>query len=49
MKKTYRFAQLSRGEQEFLEMVLMEELELQVWVIITYSVIMREEVFLSIQ
>lgn len=49
MKKAYRFTQLSKDEREFMKMVLMEELELQVWVAFTYSVILSEEVFMSIQ
>ena len=49
MKKTYRFSQLSKGEREFLEMILMEEIEVQAWYAITYSSILSEEVFMSIQ
>lgn len=49
MKRAYRFTQLSKDEQEFLEMVLMEELGQQVWVAIAYSVIMSEEIFISMQ
>jgi len=49
MKKQYRFVELSKGEREYLEMVLMEEIEVQSWYAITYSNIFAEEVFLTIQ
>ncbi len=49
MKKQYRFSQLSKSEREFLEMILMEEIEVQAWYAITYSCIMSEEVFMCIQ
>ncbi len=49
MKKTYRFSQLSKGEREFLEMILMEEIDVQAWYAITFSSILGEEVFMSIQ
>ena len=49
MKKQYRFAELSKGEREFHEMILMEEIDVQAWYAITYSSIFGEEVFLSVQ
>jgi hypothetical protein len=49
MKKVYRFEQLSKDEREFLEMILMEEIEVQAWYAVTYSCIMSEEVFICIQ
>ncbi len=49
MKKTYKFSQLSKGEREFLEMILMEEIDMQAWYAITFSSILGEEVFMSIQ
>ncbi|MEK7249658.1 MAG: hypothetical protein AAB209_04465 [Bacteroidota bacterium] len=49
MKRLYRFEQLSKGEREFLEMILMEEIDVQAWYAITYSCILSEEVFMSIQ
>ncbi len=49
MKKTYRFAQLSKNEREFLEMVLLEEIDIQAWYAITYSCILAEEIFISVQ
>ena len=49
MKKTYRFTQLSKGERELLEMILLEEIDVQAWYAITYSCILSEEVFMSIQ
>jgi hypothetical protein len=49
MKKQYRFGELSKGEREYHEMILMEEIEVQSWYAITYSSIFGEEVFLTIQ
>jgi hypothetical protein len=49
MKKQYRFVELSRGEREYHEMILIEEIEIQAWYAITYSSIFAEEVFLAIQ
>ncbi len=49
MKKQYRFVELSKGEREYHEMILMEEIEVQAWYAITYSSIFGEEVFLTIQ
>lgn len=37
MKMNYSFSKLSRSEREFLEAVLMEELEMQTWYAVTYS------------
>lgn len=48
-KKQYRFGQLSKGEREFLEMILMEEIDVQAWYAVMYSVIMSEEVFMCAQ
>lgn len=47
--KKYRFSELSKGEREFLEMILMEEIDVQAWYALTYSCIMSEEVFMCIQ
>lgn len=49
MKKLYRFNELSKGEREFLEMILMEEIDVQAWYAITYSCILSDEVFMCIQ
>jgi len=49
MKEKYRFRQLSNGEREFLEMILMEEIDVQTWYALAYSCILREEVFMCIQ
>lgn len=49
MKKSYRFGQLSKGEREFLEMILMEEIDVQAWYALTHSSILSEEVFMCIQ
>ena len=49
MKKQYRFAELSKGEREFHEMILMEEVDNQAWYAIAYSSIFAEEIFLPVQ
>jgi hypothetical protein len=49
MNTNFYFADLSRHEREFLEMLLLEEMEIQTWFAITYSRIVGEEIFLSLQ
>ena len=49
MRMHYRFAELSKGERELHEMILMEEVDIQAWYAITYSSIFAEEVFLTVQ
>ena len=49
MKIYYHFAELSKGEREYLEMVLLEEIDIQSWYSITYSSIFGEELFLTVQ
>lgn len=49
MKKRYHFSELSKDEREYLEMILMEEIDIQAWYAITYSSIFAEEVFLTTQ
>jgi len=49
MKKLYRFHELSKNEREFLEMILMEEIDVQAWYAITYSSVLSDEVFMCIQ
>ncbi len=49
MKMEYRFNPLSKDEREYLEMILLEEMEVQSWYAITFSSIFGEEVFVTIQ
>jgi len=49
MYTNYYFAALSRRERELLEMILLEELDVQAWFAVTYSVLLGEEVFLTLQ
>jgi len=49
MKIKYRFAELSPMEQEFWQIVLLEEIEMQTWYVITYSHMLSEELFLTVQ
>jgi hypothetical protein len=49
MKMNYRFSPLSKDEREYLEMILLEEMDVQSWFAVTYCTLFAEEVFLSIQ
>ncbi len=49
MKANYRFGRLSRSEREFLEMVLLEEMDRQVWYAVSFSPTFGKEVFLTLQ
>ena len=49
MKKQYRFAELSKEEKEYHEMILLEEIDLQAWYAIAYSSIFGEELFVAVQ
>jgi hypothetical protein len=49
MKKKYQFADLSKDEKEYLEMILLEEIDIQSWYAITYSTIFGEEQILTVQ
>jgi hypothetical protein len=49
MKMNYRFSPLSKDEREYLELILLEEMDIQSWFAITYCTLFGEEIFLSIQ
>ncbi len=49
MKVRYTFARLSRSEREFLEAVLLEEMEYQTWYAVSYSKSLRGEVLFMLQ
>lgn len=49
MKINYSFPRLSQGEREYLEMVLLEEIEMQTWFAVTYSKALGGEIFLMLQ
>ncbi len=49
MKVRYTFARLSRSEREFLEAVLLEEMEYQTWYAVSYSKSMQGEILLMLQ
>ena len=49
MKTSFGFGNLSREERQAIEQLLLEEMENQQWDSITYSVILCEEVILSLQ
>ena len=49
MKINYSFPRLSQVEREYLEMVLLEEMEMQVWFAVSYSKALGGELFLVLQ
>jgi hypothetical protein len=49
MKITYSFPRLSQGEREYLEMVLLEEIDVQTWYSVAYSRALGGEFFLMLQ
>jgi hypothetical protein len=49
MKINYSFPRLSQGEREYLEMVLLEEIERQSWFAVTYMRSLGGEIFLMLQ
>ena len=49
MKPRRRFARLSNSELEFLEMVLLEEMERQVWFAVAFSDFFDAELLITLQ
>jgi hypothetical protein len=49
MKINYSFPRLSQVEREYLEMVLLEEMEMQSWFGVAYSKALGGEFFLMLQ
>ncbi|HTY00142.1 MAG TPA: hypothetical protein VMG09_08970 [Bacteroidota bacterium] len=49
MRPRRRFARLSNSEMEFLEMVLLEEMERQVWFAVSFGEMFGVEFFLPLQ
>jgi hypothetical protein len=49
MKINYSFPRLSQGEREYLEMVLLEEMDMQNWFAVSYSRVLGGELFLILQ
>ncbi len=45
----YQFAELSKQDKEFHEMVLLEEVDMQSWYAVAYITTFGEEVFLPLQ
>jgi hypothetical protein len=43
------FGRMTRNQREALEMILHEEIDVQLWYAITYSRLMREEIFIAVQ
>ncbi len=48
MRTSFGFDHLSREERQAIEQLLLEEMERQQWDSVTYSVIMSEELILSL-
>lgn len=49
MKMHYRFSPLSKDEREYLEQILLEEMDVQSWFAVTYSTLFAEELILNLQ
>jgi hypothetical protein len=49
MRMHYRFTPLSKDERELLETILLEEMDVQSWFVVTYSSIFAEEIFVTTQ
>ncbi len=49
MRTNHRFGRLSRSEREFLEMVLLEEMDRQNWYSVSFSSTLGQEIFLVLQ
>ncbi len=49
MRKQYKFAELSKEEKEYHEMILLEEVDVQAWFAIAFSSIFDEELFVTVQ
>ncbi len=49
MDSNYYFARLSRSEREFLEALLLEEMDIQTWFAVTYSSLFSGEIILTLQ
>ena len=45
----HQFAELSKQDKEFHEMVLLEEIDIQTWYAVAYSTILGQETFLTLQ
>lgn len=48
MKRRYRFPQLSEDEREFLEAVLLEEMDVQRWFAVRFCVLLNGEILVSL-
>jgi len=49
MKTSFGFEHLSRAEREFIEQVLLEEMDFQRWLAVAYSVILAQEIIIPLQ
>ncbi len=49
MKTSFGFENLSKEEREAMEQLVLDEMEMQEWDSITYSVILGEEIILARQ
>ncbi len=49
MKRRYYFGRLSKDEKEYLETILLEEMDIQSWFSVTYSRLFASEIILTLQ
>lgn len=49
MRMHYRFTPLSKDERELLETILLEEMDVQSWYVVTYCSTIGEEIFITTQ
>jgi len=49
MRKRYAFTHLSRSERQFLEAVLVEEIELQTWYAVAWCGLLGAETLIGLQ
>lgn len=49
MKRRYYFGRLSKDEREYLETILLEEMDIQSWFSVTYSRLLGAEIILTLQ
>jgi hypothetical protein len=45
----YQFVELSRTEREYLEMVLLEEMDMQTWFSVVYTGLIEGELLVTLQ
>ena len=49
MRIQFRFTPLSQDEEQFHAMVLLDEVDVQAWFAIRFSILMDDEIFVALQ